>query len=48
MGLGDVRDTATSVVSVVRIYVYLLLLLYNNIYRYLAFAWADAVESSKL
>ena len=49
MGLGYVRTTATAVVSVVRICVYLLLLLlYDNIYRYLAFAWRDAVESSKL
>ena len=49
MGLGYVRNTANAVVPVVRIRVYLLLLLlYDNIYRHLAFAWGNAVESSKL
>ena len=50
MGLGSVRNTATTaVVQVVRICVYfLLLLLYHNIYRYLAFAVGEAVEYSIL
>ena len=50
MGLGYVRNTsAAAVVPVVRICVYLLLLLlFSSIYRYLVFAWGDAVESSIL
>ena len=41
MGLGYVRNTATDVLAG-RIRVYLLLLLYDSIYQYLALAWGDA------
>ena len=52
MWLGYVRDTATTA-GVPECYVYghtfyCLLLMYDNIYRYLAFAWRGAVESSIL
>ena len=47
MGLVYERNTATAVAPVARICAYLLpQLLYDNIYRYLAFAWGDAVQSS--